>query len=145
MDAHRPAGIVRGRGELTEADRAAFARMDAELAARQAELPRIRAEGEAALRRLLPIANGNTGQCRHVAAFLLGLYNGRRFPFDLTALRAVDSAIFDDCMAVLRMDHNPEREVQNYFDEDCDKGHEIWEGLAKRWGIEDRLAGTGEL
>jgi hypothetical protein len=101
---------------------------------RDARLPAIRMEGEAALRRLLPIAQGNTGQCRYVAAFLLGLYNGTRFPFDLTNLRAVDSEIFDDCMAVLQMDSQPAKEVHTYFND----GGKIFEQLADDWQIVDR-------
>lgn len=124
---------------------AAFARMLEDRESRARALPKIRSEGEAALRRLLLIAQGNSGQCRYVAAFLLGLYHGRRFPFDLTDLRGLDGVIFDDCMAVLRMDHRPEREVHTYFDEGGDEGHKIWEDLAKRWGIKDHLADTGQL
>jgi hypothetical protein len=102
---------------------------------RDARLPVVRMEGEAALRRLLPIAQGNTGQCRHVAAFLLGLYNGTRFPFDLTDLRCVDGEIFDDCMAVLQMDAQPAREVHTYFD----NGGQVFEELAATWRVPDRM------
>ncbi len=122
---------------------AAINKMHEERNAYQRELPAIRKEGEAALRRLLPIAQGHSGQCRYVAAFLLGLYNGRRFPFDLTDLRGLDRAIFNDCLTVLRMDYMPAREVHTFFDEGHDEGHKIWEGLAKTWDIKDHLAGTG--
>lgn len=100
-----------------------------------ARLPEIRSKGEAALRRLLPIAKGNTGQCRHVAAFLLGLYNGRRFPFDLTDLRCVDLKIFEDCMTVLQMDFQPAKEVHTYFQ----NGGQVFEQLAQDWRVPDRL------
>ena len=103
----------------------------AELLARHAMLPKIRAEGEAALRRLLPIAHRDTGQSRRIARFLLGLYNGERFPFDLTDLRGLDFELFDDCMSVLRMDYQPEQEVHRYFD----GGSEIFEKLAVDWGM----------
>jgi hypothetical protein len=114
---------------------AAFAEERRKEEERTARLPEIRAKGEAALRRLLPIAQGNTGQCRHVAAFLLGLYNGTRFPFDLTDLRCVDGEIFDDCMAVLQMDAQPAREVHTYFD----NGSQVFEQLAQDWRVPDRL------
>jgi hypothetical protein len=121
-----------------EAQRVAnqFAARRREQDERTARLPAIRMEGEAALRRLLPIAQGNTGQCRHVAAFLLGLYNGTRFPFDLTDLRAVDSEIFGDCMAVLQMDAQPAGEVHTYFE----NGGQVFEQLAQDWRIPDRYA-----
>lgn len=99
------------------------------------QLPQVRAEGEAALRRLLPIAQGNTGQCRHIAAFLLGLYNGTRFPFNLTDLRAIDHALFLDCIAVLRMDNTPQREVHTYFP----NGGQVFEQLAQDWRVPDRM------
>lgn len=38
------------------------------------------------------------------AKVLLGLYNGQRFPFDLTDLRTLDSGLFEAAMTVIRMD-----------------------------------------
>lgn len=90
-------------------------------------------EGIPALKRLFEIAQGDSGQCRHVAAFLLGLYNGSRFPFDLTDLRCVDTAIFDDCMLVLKMDSSPKREVHTYFP----NGGRAFEDMACRRRIGD--------
>lgn len=104
-----------------------------EEALREAELPMIRLEGEAALRRLLPIAQSDTGQSAVVARFLLNLYNGERFPFDLSDLRRLDYDPFDDCIAVLTMDSQRFKEVHEYFDD----GGTIWETLAKEWGFKD--------
>lgn len=84
-----------------------------------------------ALQRLWKIANGHSGQCRHVAAFLLGLYNGQRFRFDLTTLRCLDTAIFEDCLRVLVMDHTPRAEVHVLLGV---PGHEF-ERLAIDWNI----------
>jgi hypothetical protein len=89
--------------------------------------------GVEALVRLLKIAQGHSGQCRHVAAFLLGLYNGNRFKFDLTDFRCLDRAIFDDCIELLKMDYTPVREVHCYFK----NGGKIWEDLAEQWRIRD--------
>lgn len=94
-------------------------------------IKRDREAGEAALRRLLPIALRDSGQSRRVAAVLLGCYNGRRFPLDLTSLRSLDYAILDDVLAVLRMDANALQEVHCYFD----KGGQIFEKLADDWGF----------
>jgi hypothetical protein len=102
-------------------------------AERQAALPQIRAEGLAALKRLLDVAHGHSGQCRYIAAFLLGIYNGTRFKFDLTDFRCIDHELFLDCMTVLHMDSQPEREVHQYFE----NGGQIWEQLAKDWGVRD--------
>lgn len=88
--------------------------------------------GVEALRRLYKVAHGHSGQCRHVARFLLGLYNGDRFPFDLTDFRCLDNELFEDCMRVLRMDaRSCKQEVHTYFEH----GGERWEDLAERWGV----------
>lgn len=121
-------------------DPEAQARMAAVMATRARErderlqqIPAIRLEGEAALRRLLPVAQSDTGQSSVIARFLLNLYNGERFPFDLTDLRRLDYGLFDDCISVLRMDSQPLKEVHRYFDD----GSAVWEALAKDWGFKD--------
>ncbi len=91
------------------------------------------AEGLEALRRLLPVARRDTGQSRIVAHFLLGLYNGYRFKFDLTDFRGLDHELFEDCLAVLRMDFQPAQEVHTYFE----NGGAIWEQMAKDWNVTD--------
>jgi hypothetical protein len=86
------------------------------------------------LQRLYKVACGNSGQCRKIARFLLGLYNRDRFPFDLTELRAIDDALFDDCVRVLNMDARlNRREVHTYFDD----GSRKWEALASDWRVVD--------
>lgn len=62
------------------------------------------ARGMPALKRLVRIAHGDHGGAVRVRRFLLGLYNGGAFPFDLTDLRYLDLAIQEDCLAVLAMD-----------------------------------------
>ena len=53
---------------------------------------------------------------RVCARFLLGLYNGNRFPFDLTDLRLLPTGLLKDAMAVLHMDARLTRqEVHLYF------------------------------
>lgn len=123
------------RAERAPEIEAGFAKMQADRAARATARLVVLAEGEAALRRLYDIAHGHSGQCRHVAAFLLGLYHGGRFRFDLTDLRCVDHAIFDDCIAVLKMDAQPKQEVHMYFE----NGGQRFEELARTWDIRDYL------
>ncbi len=89
-----------------------------------------------ALRRLWDVANGHSGQCRVVARFLLGLYNGEEYPFDLTAFRSLDREIFIDCMAVLAQDYNPEQEVHVRLG----VSGERFAQLAKTWGITSKEA-----
>lgn len=110
-----------------------FAAIEAEQEAHEKLLPIIRAEGEAALRRLFEVAHGHSGQCRYVAAFLLGCYDGPRFPFVLTSFRALDRKLIDDCIAVLRMDAQAQKEVHLYFQD----GGAAFEKLAVDWNIRD--------
>lgn len=83
---------------------------------RHAERATVEKNGREALGRLIVVAQRDTGQSRKVAAFLLGCYNGARFPFDLTDFRCLDYSLFEDCMAVLRMDYQPRQEVHCYFE-----------------------------
>lgn len=113
--------------------RAAFDQMYAERAKWEAERPEIDAAGQAALARLFRVAQGDTGQARRIAAFLLGCYNGSRFPFDLTDFRGLDFSLFDDCMTVLRMDYQPRQELHCYFK----NGGALFERLAEDHGLTD--------
>lgn len=85
------------------------------------------------LRTLVKIAQGDSGQCRYIARFLAGLYNGPRFPFDLTDLRAIDDDLFEHCLAVLRLDHRPKVEVHDYFP----NGSALWEkDIIDSWNLD---------
>jgi hypothetical protein len=64
----------------------------------------LEARGLPALRRLIRVASTDTGQAGRVRRFLIGLYNGSAFPFDLTDLRCLDLGIQEDALAVLAMD-----------------------------------------
>lgn len=94
------------------------------------ERPAIRAAGLLALQRLVPVAMNGTGQSRVVGRFMLGLYNGRGYPFDLTELRLLDGELFDDCLAVLRLDNSPEREVHEWLKD----GDKVFAELRRRYG-----------
>lgn len=102
----------------------------AQLAAEERERPAICAAGIEALHRLLPVAQRGTGQSRIVGCFLLSLYNGSAFPFALTDLRGLDTALWHDCMALLAMDRRPEQEVHEYVE----NGEAIWSEFKKYWG-----------
>lgn len=71
--------------------------------------------GIPALLRLVKIADRDTGQAETVRQFLLGLYNGYRFPFNLVKLRSLDKALFDDCMSVLTLDARVAYEFWFYY------------------------------
>lgn len=86
------------------------------------------AAGVPALQRLVKVAQRDSGQAATVRLFLLGLYNGYRFPFNLTTLRGLDLELFNDCMAVLTLDARATvKEVHQYFD----RGGDLFEQFAE--------------
>lgn len=99
------------------------------LAVEEAERPYIRTAGINALHRLVPVAQRDSGQSSVIARFLLSLYNGTAYPFSLTDLRGLDSALWDDCLAVLRLDRRPEQEVHEYIK----NGDVIWDEFKAIW------------
>ena len=95
----------------------------------------VQAQGVAALHRLYRVAQGDTGQSGVVARFLAGLYNGQRIPFDLTDFRRLDNALYEDCMALLRMDaRHCVQEVHNYVE----NGGAKWEQMISDWDMEKK-------
>jgi hypothetical protein len=90
---------------------------------------------------LFEMAQRDHGGARVARRFLLSLYNGSRFPFDLTDFRLLDTARFEQCMAVLAMDHTPAAEVHvilgRYFREDGRPMGYLFE----RWAYDMKLPG----
>ena len=89
--------------------------------------------GTAAIQRLLPVALRDTGQSGVIAKFLLGLYDGYKFPFDMTELRRLDQELLMDCITLLMMDSMREKEVHQYLE----NGGAIWRQMAEDWGLLD--------
>jgi len=93
-----------------------------QIAAFDAERQAVIEAGIPALMRLADIAERDSGQACTVRSFLLGLYNGYRFPFNLTRLRGLDKALFDDCAAVLTLDARATaQEVHQYLEDGADR------------------------
>jgi hypothetical protein len=91
-----------------------------------------RAAGEPALRRLVELCESRTsGQVRRIAGFLAALFNGEDYPYDLTSLRSLDLDLQLDCLRVLKMDMNPEKEVHCYFI----NGNQRFNALFSKFGI----------
>lgn len=101
----------------------------AELQFQREVLPKIRLEGEIALHRLMSVALSGTGKSGVVARFLLGLYNGPAYPFDLTDLRQLSQDLLNDCLSVLRMDHRPVKEIHAYFED----GNSVFKRLVESY------------
>lgn len=98
---------------------------------------RLEEEGFEALQRLYAEAVSNAaGQGAGCARLLLALYNGRSFPFDLTDLRALPAALFEDAMLTLRMDTRLTRqEVHEYFA----AGTAKFEDLTRQYDVQDTV------
>lgn len=80
-------------------------------------------------------AQRDTGQSRVCLRLLLGMYNGSRFPFDLTDLRLLDTNLLDAALLLLRMDARPQMEVHELLNRlygRRDFGHRL-ELLAWTW------------
>ena len=103
--------------------------------------PTLLAEHFAALRRVWTHANGNHGQCRTTFSLLLCLYNGIRFPVDMTNLRALDAELFDDCLLVLQLDYRTNTEPHALLGV---RG-ERFETIAKNWRFVDHQFDKREL
>ncbi len=104
---------------------------------------RLEEEGFEALQRLYAEALAYTTEGAVCARLLLGLYNGQRFPFDLTDLRVLPAAEFADALAVITMDARLTRqEVHEYFQ----AGSRKFEDLARQHQVTDivRLQGEGD-
>ncbi len=56
-----------------------------------------------------------TGQCARLARFLAGVYNGPRYPFDLTELRALDTSLANACLDYLNYDRLAKQEVHHHL------------------------------
>lgn len=69
----------------------------------------------AALSRLIDHAHGDNGGAQRIRRFLLGLYNGATFPFDLTDLRMLDDGNQRDVLAVLATDVLGRVEVHHWL------------------------------
>ena len=93
----------------------------------------VQANGAEALLRLIPVALRDTNQSKHVAGFLLNLYNGERFHFDMCCLGCIDHELFLDCISVLMMNFVPGPEIHTYFEH----GNKVFERLASDWGFKD--------
>jgi hypothetical protein len=90
-------------------------------------------DGVSALKRLMAAAARDSPQSGSAARFLLALYDGQRFPFDLNELRAVHVELFADCICVLTMDVLTRTEIHSAVD----RGGKAFEDLAGRWRVLD--------
>lgn len=99
-----------------------------------------------ALELLWQTAQRDHGGSRVCVKLLLGLYNGPRFPFDLTELRALDDRHLEAALAVIRMDARPAMEIHELYNRlfgRRDMGTRF-ELLACDWNLKNRCSKEGE-
>lgn len=84
--------------------------------------------------------NENGGGARAAAMLLLGLYNGPRFPFDLTDLRLFDESNLNLAIALLRFDARPAMEVHDWLNKLYGRNDfgARFEQLAHDWRVKGR-------
>ena len=56
-----------------------------------------------------------SGQAKRLVTFLAGLYNGQDYPFDLSELRGLDTALANACLDYLNYDRLGIKEVHQYL------------------------------
>lgn len=132
-DGRDPGQTLRDAALLHELQRRRYAEFTVAGSAGGVVEKHVEEAGLRALGRLLTIAEGFSAECRDVALFLLALYDGTRFPFDFARLRAFDAALFDDCMAVLRMDARLGRLHIRACLDHVEHRQPRWQRLAEDW------------
>jgi len=60
-------------------------------------------------------AHPTTGQSRRLVHFLAGVYNGQDYPFDLTELRGLNTALVNACLDYLDSDRLGKTEVHKHL------------------------------
>ena len=95
----------------------------------QKNRPHVIDTGIQALHRLIPAALSRAPTGKIIGRFLLGLYDGATYRFDLRHLHRLSLREFEDCLRVLEMDYMPEVEVHQRVDE----GDSVWRELAELW------------
>jgi hypothetical protein len=95
-------------------------------------------KGGEAFARLLNIAEASdTGQARRVAALVASTFNGRRSPFDLFELRAVDAEISDDMLCCLEALRWAQADLYSLVPD----GNSRVRSFIRRWELASRSAG----
>ena len=80
------------------------------------------------------------GGARVAARLLLGLYNSRRFPFELDELRVLDSQMLTEALTLMRFDARPQCEVHIWLNQIYGR-HDFgmrFEHLAHMWGMKGK-------
>lgn len=80
--------------------------------------------------RLWRLANQDTIEGKIVAKFLLAVYDGNRFPFNLNNFKLLSSKVYDDCILILHLDKSRFMNICSYFEILPDEIESLSGGLA---------------
>lgn len=72
--------------------------------------------GIPALERLYELAQGVTHESYIAGLFLVGFYDGKRFPFNLSRLKELQPSNFMDCMLVMHLEFQARQEIYDYLE-----------------------------
>ncbi len=89
-----------------------------------------------ALIKVIKMALDDCGGSRVCRDFLLSLYNGHAYPFDMNGLRNLDSGLYVACITIMNVDcrPNPALEIHEWFD----NGNEIFDKLKASRDLADK-------
>lgn len=71
--------------------------------------------GVPALKRLYEFSQGSSKESNIVGLFLMSLYDGRRFPFNLQLLKELSPSNLTACIAVIHLEYNARQEIYEYL------------------------------
>ena len=103
--------------------------------------PPLTASQADALLRVWKMAHHDHGGAEVCARLLLGLYNGPRFPFDLTDLRRLDNTMLNAAFTLLALDARCTQEIHCHLRDLLGEEHHFgpeFEHLAYDWGFKGR-------
>lgn len=89
-----------------------------------------------ALTKVLKMALDDCGGGRVCRDFLLSLYNGHAYPFNLNGLRNLDGGLYAACITIMNVDcrPNPVMEIHEWFT----NGNEVFNKLKASRAIADK-------
>jgi len=96
--------------EIVAGERARMDALDQDLAAIKSRA----VEGLQAIEKAIN-DHPTTGGARRLVKFLAGVYNGQDYPFDLTELRGLDTALANACLDYLNYDRLGIKEVHKHL------------------------------
>ncbi|WIX33210.1 hypothetical protein QO259_00690 [Salinicola sp. JS01] len=83
--------------------------------------------GPIALKRLIEVAEGHSGQSHHCRRILLAVYNGSKWPLELTRLRCLDRDLQRGAIILIEWSAYSGRELHEYLENGDHLMNRFWE------------------